>query len=163
MEKTIKITEYTEHNGLYFIEGTAEGVKRVLSNAYQLKTRIRIHLGDVKNGRVWLEEYDVIGRIGRSTGKIKVPLMLARSNSHGGGAILTDCILAIQSVESFRWLYKAENFQLPELSIETPANMPEGYTYSVIRDGKETQANFKSRLKAQNYIDFMRGKRMRVA
>jgi hypothetical protein len=39
--------------------------------------KIRLFYGDTQTGQSWFDEHDVVGRIGRSTGSIKVPLLVA--------------------------------------------------------------------------------------
>jgi len=158
--------EYIQHRDFYFNPATPLKVMDILNNLYQEKlqgheTRVRVYYGDIDTGEVWLEEHDVLGVIGRSTGPQRIPLLVHNSRAHGGGGLLTHCILGVQCTKSKRWIYKADNFKMPPLNIETPGNMPDGHLYSVAQNN-EVQASFKSRLKAQNYIDFMQGKRMTV-
>ena len=57
--------------GFYFDEKTEKNVIREILKAYNGKYRIRIWYGDEK--KTWNEEHDIIGNVGRSTGKIKNP------------------------------------------------------------------------------------------
>lgn len=158
--------EYKEYRGFWFNGDTPRAVKDVIVD--NRNKRVRLHIGDKETGRVWLEEHDVIGRVGRSIGSVNVPLII-EAGEIGGGEILTHCILAIQDTKTKKWLYRADNFKLPELkivpqnlSVTTKAGKPYKYTHAVVRDN-ETQANFTSEQKALNYIAFMRGERMRVS
>lgn len=151
-----------EYKGFWFSTNTPLQVRNTIVHAHSNLLRVRIHQGDRETGKVWLEEYDVIGRIGRSTGSQKIPLLIPRANSHGGGAILDHCILGIQCVDGGAWLYRAENMKLPELDIvKADIHAPE-LPYAVYQ-GREVQARFKTRQKAENYIAFMQGKRMKVS
>lgn len=144
-----------------FNDKTNQDVQRVISSAFNSKQRIRIVLGDNATGEDWLEEHDVIGTIGRSTGSIKTPLLIKYSRSLGGGAISTDCILKIVDVKSKRTLYEAENYQKPIL-VKCVSQL-EGYMYDVYvsKQGCNTlQARFKKEKQANNYIDFIHCKRM---
>ena len=85
--------EYREFDGLFFDINTDEKVMKELCQAYRGKYRIRFWYGD--NKKSWNDENDTIGTIGRSTGKIKIPLLIKSSRSYGGGAILDQCIVRI--------------------------------------------------------------------
>lgn len=100
----------------HFHEDTPQAVRDVLAEAYEAGTRIRIHCGNHKTGEVWLEERDVIGRVGRSTGPQKVPLLIATKRSSGGIHILDHCILRIQDVSGSD-LYRDPMYRQPDLDI----------------------------------------------
>lgn len=148
-----------EYKGFWFSVNTPHAVRNAITHAHAHGLRVRIHQGDIKTGRVWLEECDVMGRIGRSTGPQKVPLLIHSSRSYGGRALLDHCILGVQVTDGGSWLYKAPNFQLPEFEIE---QSPTHYLPFGVLSGGETQARFKTEKAAKNYIAFMRGERMRV-
>ena len=137
-------------------EKTSSRVATLLNNLNMSKQRVRIIYGDVNTGKDWLEEYDVIGTIGCSTGINKIPLLIKNSRSTGGGSILDHCILKIVDVKSKRVLYQHEKYVSPKFEIGFLAITGQ---YSVTVVGK-VQANFKTEKKAQNYIDFMLCKRM---
>lgn len=153
--------QYEKHGNLFFPVGTDANVIRVLNDCYDQKTRVRLHYGDAKTGRLWLEEHEVIGRVGRSTGDIRVPLLIKSSRSYGGGEILAGSIIGIQEVKTRRWLYRADNFQNPELEIHGDSNNL-NYPFAVHRVGEGVQANFKTHKQAASYVAFMHGARMRV-
>ena len=56
--------------------------------------RIRIYYGDVKTGRDWGDKDE--GYIGRTTGKIKRPILVHNTRSSGGSILLDDCIVKIE-------------------------------------------------------------------
>lgn len=144
-----------------FNDKTNLDVQRVINSAYNAKQRVRIVLGDNETGEDWLEEHDVIGTIGRSTGSIKTPLLIKSSRSLGGCAISTDCILKIVDVKSKRTLYEAKNYQKPVL-VKCASQMDD-YMYDIYvsKKGCNTlQARFKTEKQANNYIDFIHCKRM---
>ena len=142
-----------------FNEKTCDKVKTVLTECYNKQCRIRIWYGDAKTGLSWVEEYDVIGTIGRSTGKQKIPLLIKNSRSSGGG-ILCHCIIRIDVISSKRIIYKHPLFNVPSLGVYP--NLDEDtkakYPFIVLKYGT-IQARFKSRTSAYNYIDFMTGER----
>lgn len=137
-------------------EKTPSRVATLLNNLSMSQQRIRLVYGDTNTGKDWLEEYDVIGVIGRSTGAKQIPLLIKNSRSIGGGSILDHCILKIVDVKSKRVLYQHEKYVEPKFEIGFLAITGQ---YSVTVDGK-VQANFKTEKQAQNYIDFMLCKRM---
>ena len=87
---------YKEVNGTSYHEQTNDQVVRVLERVRRQQYRIRVHYGDVETGKDWNDQYDVTGTVGRSTGPIKVPLLIHNAMSHGGGSILDHCIVRIR-------------------------------------------------------------------
>lgn len=145
------MTEFT------FDAGTNDAVKAKLITIHKTRDRVRIVYGDPVTGKDWLEEYDVMGRIGRSTGEVKIPLLIANERSMGGGAILTANILKIVLVDNKKVLYQHEKYGEPKFEIGFLAITGQ---YSVSVGGK-VHANFKTHDAATKYIDFMLCKRMR--
>jgi hypothetical protein len=137
----------------YFDPGTDLKLVGVLEHCRQWVTLVRLVLGDTSTGESWLDECDVVGRIGRSTGSLKVPLLIAPGDD-GGPAILTTCILAVIAWQTGRFLYRHPAFRAPELSIR-PSIEP-GYAWDVLRDA-ETIARFRDIAQAGGYVAFMRG------
>ncbi len=147
--------KYKECLGTFFKKETPDGVCDVLSRYVGCSKRLRLFLGDAKTGKAWPEESDVVGRIGRSMGPLRVPLLLANARSSGGGAILDHCIVRIQ--EGQRVLYSHPLFDYG-LWVIKPATQ-DGYAASVHHDGKE-HALFHTKERALNYVLFMQGRRM---
>ena len=58
-------------------------------------TRLCIHYGDVVTGKAWGDIET--GRIGRSGGSIKIPLVIHNRRAMGGGALLDHCIVKIET------------------------------------------------------------------
>lgn len=99
MGNTIEVngTTYVEHDsGFWFHENTPEGVIRAIVDAYNADIRVHIDYGNVTTGQSWGETSDVDGYIGRSTGPVKVPLLIHNRRSRGGAAILDHCVLSIR-------------------------------------------------------------------
>lgn len=140
-------------------EKTPSRVATLLNNLSMSQQRIRLVYGDANTGKDWLEEYDVIGTIGRSTGVKQVPLLIKNSRSTGGGSILDHCILKIVDVKSKRILYQHEKYVSPDFTIQYGTSIEHGYNYAVFCNNT-VQANFKTEKQAQKYIDFMLCKRM---
>jgi hypothetical protein len=70
-------------NGTSYHDSTPDAVIRVLESARLNRTRLHISFGDPDSGRDWLEEFESHGYVGRSTGPVKVPLILATRRSVG--------------------------------------------------------------------------------
>ncbi len=83
-------------NGTHYAEGTDQDVIDVLEEVRASQSRIRIHYGNTYTGCDWNEEYDVTGRLNRSMGPVRVPILLYRINAICGPAILDHCIVRIR-------------------------------------------------------------------
>lgn len=132
----------------HFHPETPEAVKAALLKAYRSPVggRVRLVLGDVKTGKPWNEEHDIMGYICASMGPQKVPLLRYSRRSFGGPAILDHCILAIICIKTGRWTYKADNF--------TPSDIKaSGLTVTI--DGEQF-ANCSTIAEAQTLASFMR-------
>ena len=143
-----------------FNEKTCEAVKTVLNECYNSKLRIRIWYGDTKTGVSWLDEYDTMGTIGRSTGQQKIPLLIKNSRSSGGGGILCHCIIRIDVIGSRRTIYEHPLFTVPTLGVypNIDEDTKTKYPFIVLKYGT-IKARFKSRTSAYNYVGFMTGER----
>lgn len=143
-----------------FDKNTCDKVKTVLTDCYNKQYRVRLWYGDTKTGLSWMDEYDMMGTIGRSTGKQKIPLLIKNSRSSGGGGILCHSIIRIDVISSGRTIYKHPLFNVPTLGVYP--NLEEDtkteYPFIVLKHGT-IQARFKTEKSAYNYIDFMLGDR----
>ena len=149
--------KYQIKNGVSYDARTPNRVVFLLANALGSHTRLRLHYGDTKSGKSWFEENDTIGYIGRSTGEVKIPLLIKNNRSTGGGGILDHCIIGIQNMAK-TWLYKHPTLQLGSWSV-TIGSTEEGYDAEVLESGK-VHARFKTVDRATKYVAFMRGERM---
>lgn len=157
----------------WFSTETAPEVRRVLERYRKSGSTIRIFYGDSATGRDWLEEFDMVGTIGRSMGPMRVPLLIAQGEN-GGGALLTGSIVRLVDVYSGKTVYVHPKYHQPkmmlrELTHETFSDAKGktrkltdmGYTHGVWvegKDGKESNhANFKSLGKASHWLAFMAG------
>lgn len=168
---------YRVVNGHYYSSGMLlknEGVLEVypnISNSDKLinvleacisnrNKRVRVWYGE-DDGRSWLEEYDVIGRITTSGGNIKIPILLNNGKSYCGGALLTGRIIRIDDVESHKTLFQQDNFYVPDMELRT--HDVEGYAESVYvklaNNEYINEANFKKEGAGERWIQFMKGER----
>ncbi len=162
----VKFRDVREPSGTYYHDTTPRPVIDALESARESDARVRLFTGDGKTGREWYDEWHVIGRIGRSTGPICIPILTHSNRSHGGPAILTDCIvrLIVNGREVYRHpKYKPSVFTVRALRADEKCGgkllRRMGYTHTAAING-ETQANFKSLAKAQRWVAFMKGERL---
>lgn len=111
LDKTYKVL----NNTWYHID-TNDMVITLLDEFRQKRRTIRLNYGNVVSGRCW-DDRDETGTISRSTGPVKVPLLIEKSDDDGGDAILTHCIVRIASYKLNHTLYQSSNFHMT----------PEGY------------------------------------
>lgn len=151
------------HRDLWFKKETPLQVCDALALAYARQLRVRIWLGDPVTGVAWTDEHDVVGTIGRSTGQRKVPLLINRTNSCGGGAVLDHCIVRIDRTDGGGTVYKHPKFTNPADTwrvtgtadwqhLELPA-------FSVVDQAGSAQARFDKETTALRWLAFMRGER----
>jgi hypothetical protein len=143
--------------GTWFKRTTPPHVRRILETYRETGKWLRLFYGDASTGRDWLEENDVLGRIGRSMGPQKVPL-LVEPGECGGCAILDDCIVRILDVATGRELYRHPQYHYGTMEIHA-ATCREGYTHGVWVNG-QNHANFRSLETAAHWIAFMTGHSM---
>ncbi len=145
-------------SGTYYSEKTSDDVIRVLESLRGTSQRVKIYLGDKNTGRDWMEEDGKVGKIGRSSGPIKIPILLKTINSDGGGAILDDCIVKIVTspISSARVLYVHPRYHQPvmEITNEGLDGKPE-YTHTV-RIGGEAYSRHTSERSAQRLVALLR-------
>lgn len=119
------------------------------------RTKVRIWSGDLDTGRPWLDDCDVLGKIGRSTGLMKIPL-LVEAGACGGGGLLVSNILRIASAPSGVTLYQHPGFTMPQFTLQSSS--AKTYRHEVLAYG-QVQARFNAEGKALAWIEFMLGRR----
>lgn len=174
------IIYYVEKNGMYFEVGIFLGrenklkvyknvnnsLMNILLNSFAYRFRIRIWYGDQETGRSWNEQYDTMGRIGRTTGNIKIPILVKNSRSWGGEVVLVGSIIRIDAIEDKRTLWEVPNFHVEDMKVYEVFGY-KNYKYRVAKLSEdsgewEDQASFKTEKQAHNWVAFMRGKRYRT-
>jgi hypothetical protein len=138
----------------YFDPGTDPKAARALETCRRDGRKVRLMLGDTATGRCWLEEHDVVGRIGRSSGTLKVPLLI-EPGADGGTAILTNCLLCIVEWDTGRDIFRHPAFRLPDLTIR---HVPQEHKlpWQVLHEGSVAAA-FRDVGQAGAYLAFMCG------
>ena len=148
--------EYKSINGTSYDVRTPNEVVAILENARQSRTRLHVSLGDTETGHDWLEENDVYGFVGRSTGTIKIPLLVHNRRSLGGPGLLDHCIVRIRTSSGGRLLWQHPGYHHGRLEIRQKADavmLPDGrvLTVDVLRDG-EIHASFETIAKARHWV-----------
>lgn len=149
----LRLYKVTSSNTWYDHE-TPDGVIEVLEGLRESRKPVRMFYGDDESGLDWNEEHEMFGRIGRSTGSVKIPLMIV-GGADGGGGILTHCIVQLMQGGKILWahpLYHSKEFSTRENNGEHKDKLP----FEVLRDG-EVHARFKTLEKVNKYIAFMKG------
>lgn len=103
--------KYKIVDGTSYHEETDSIIVDILEDCRRNKTRIVLDYGDVKTGQSWGEVYGIQGRIGRSMGPSKIPILLHNTRSMGGVAILDHCIVKISESKGGRVLYRHPNYK----------------------------------------------------
>lgn len=138
-------------NGTYYHIDTPEQVVSWLETSMARNQRIRVFYGDTNTGADWLEENDTMGTIGRSTGKIKIPILIKRSTSTGGLSVLDHAIVKITTGK--HTVYQHPKYHLPELTVHA-----DGGHHWVMAD-KKYHARFITKSQANRFISFLKGER----
>lgn len=164
---------YTESNGFFFHVNTNSDVRTALAQAFASRSTVRIWFGDIVTGRAWAEENDVLGKVGRSTGRIKVPL-LVEPGEDCGGHMLDHCIVRIdvvkrrslrsdesrvdgtkaRSVLEGATVYSHLSFHTGNWEVRESDTV--GFASTVTLDG-QIHARFINSRQAPKFVSFMRG------
>jgi hypothetical protein len=139
----------------YFEPNTPPAVIKVLETYREEQNPIRLFLGDAQTGQDWYEENDVVGYIGRSTGMMKVPL-LVEPGEHGGCAILCASIVKIMDVVSEAVLWEHPTYINSMAMRQTQQPSDDGYQYEAF-NSKGVHARFRSVGEAHDYVRFITG------
>lgn len=140
---------YKVVNGLSFAEGTNDQVCSLISNLSR-STRIRVWYGDTITGRSWNEENDITGYVGRSTGTVKVPLLINNTRSYGGPEMFSDSIIKMVDTRTKRVMYQHPTFNQPVFTNNGA---------EILENGEHFGRN-STPASAARFCDFMNGKRM---
>lgn len=101
----MKDIKYKVVNGTSYHEETPDKLVEILERLRAGKTRIVLDYGDTKTGKSWGDIYDITGHLSRSTGSIKIPILIHNKRSIGGGSILDHCIIKISESKGKKVLY----------------------------------------------------------
>lgn len=151
----------------WFDARTPKAVQDVLESYRSTGRPLRLFLGDPKTGRDWLEESDCVGKIERSLGPMRAPIILER-HKNCGPAILTDCVVRILDASTGAELYRHPTYSQPMMRlVAAPSyDAAEGYKQVVeVQDDAsghwDVHARFTTPGKAASWLAFMRGETCR--
>ena len=116
-------------DGTCYIEGTPPELIDVLERCRKERIRIRAfwcykiteklpEFTDYNYGEAWCDEHDVLGYVGRSTGKVKVPLLVYNARSWGGCGLTTTHLGCVMDTKTHEVLWKYEHFHFPVMKVE---------------------------------------------
>ncbi len=140
-------------SGTCYHADTPELVVEVLETVRKNQRKVRLFYGDTQTGQSWFDEHDVVGRIGRSTGSIKVPLLI-EPGEIGGPALLDQCLIRIDTPRKV--LYQHDQFRVGDFALVR--GKLKRLPWEVLID-QAVHARFREKREAQRYMDFMQGKR----
>jgi hypothetical protein len=139
-------------SGTSYEAGTPPEISGIIDQEMDSNNRLRLFYGNTETGNDWNEEFHTIGYVSRSSGKVKVPILLPHADSKKGITILTTHIVKIIKINNSRRGSDVVLYQHPEYSpgrIERSGNI-------VFRNGI-SHAKFLSPKKAQQYVEFLLG------
>ncbi|MCG7871034.1 MAG: hypothetical protein JAZ11_02900 [Candidatus Thiodiazotropha lotti] len=158
MEKRKRLLDLLARNkkdlGTWFNPKTPIPVCEVLDRIREQGEKVRLFYGNAETGLDWNEEQNVIGRIGRSMGLLKVPLLLDDEEGIGGTAILDHCLVRIIRIEDGKELYRHSSYHLRH--IEAVPGDDSNYPVKVLADGSD-YAFFKTEGEAYHWLAFIMG------
>ena len=94
-------------NGTSYAAETSDRLIALLERLRAARTRVVFVYGDPKTGIAWGPDATPDrGRIGRSTGSEKIPLLIRTSRSLGGEGLLDHCIVEIRESKGARVIYR---------------------------------------------------------
>jgi len=161
-------------NGTTYDDRTDKMVIDILEHVRRNKIWVILHYGFTHHegkstGKDWNEENDVTGTINRSSGRVKVPLIICRDNSSVASPISTDCIVRIRTVIAGVELYKHPAYHQGVFSVraiqddemvswsQPPCSLKsKGFNYAVDVDGVN-YANFRTLRAARIFVRRMTG------
>jgi len=91
-------------DGTTYKDETPQRVVEILERSRNVRQRVCIRYGDAQTGRAW-DDPRMCGHVGRSTGSIKIPLLIKTRRSTGGEGILDAHVVRITEPGTKRVLY----------------------------------------------------------
>lgn len=150
----------TTDDGTHYPATVPDELIQVLESARLNEKRVRLFYGDPKTGIDFLEQHDIIGRIGRTGGIVKSPILLMRENSSGGPLIPVDIVLKVTDAKTKKVLYQHPLYKEPEFIVQ---KNDIDKTYSIIyNDEVHAVFPFGKEKEMENYMNFKKGKRNKI-
>lgn len=143
--------------GMYSSE-TPMVVQKILDHYMSVDTcsQLRVFYGDMKTGRDYVDDIDVIGRIGSIGAPLKFPTLILRD---GSMTLLGPNIVRLMEVDSYTDLYRHENYHQPSVRIVSVVGAFK-FECGITVNGVKSHKTFKSYSKAANYVAFLDGESM---
>jgi hypothetical protein len=138
-------------SGTCYHAETPKKVINLLEKLLKDRAEVRIFYGNTDTGQSWFEENDVVGRIDRSTGSVKIPLLVPVGDS-GGPGLLDHCIIRIDARD--RTLYKHKSFRVGDMTLSKCDDVK--YPWVVFIDNV-LHARFEFNVQAIKLMDFLQG------
>lgn len=137
----------------WYSPGTPVAVRKILERYRIEGGRIRLFYGDPATGRDWLEENDVVGTVGRSSGTLKVPLLIPPGDC-GGPAISDNCLIRLCDADSGEELWRCRNYRVPTFRIVESGDPKLNWAVEV---NGALHARFVTCTRAAAWVAFMSG------
>ncbi len=153
----VTFIDVAEPSGTYYRQGAPREVVSAIEAAMKSRKRIRIFMGDDETGRDWLEENEVSGFVGRSTG-VRPCALLVPQGADGGSPIDGSNIvrLLVDGTE----VYRHPKYQKPSILTGFEGAYPDCPFGAWVNGEKDPHARFKTVKQADRWAAFMRGERM---
>jgi len=104
--------KYKVYNGVSYSANTSDEMIYILDRLKGNRERVIFRFGDTKTGKDWGEDSDIMGRIGQSTGEVKIPLLVHSRRSMGGGGLLSGNIVKIIKSKGKSTVYKHPSYHM---------------------------------------------------
>lgn len=155
---------YQIYRGTYYTDGmimadgthdnraTPQKVMEILETyrTRKIETPIRVFYGS-EDGCSWMDENFIAGHVGRSNGRIKIPILMA-PDAISGGALLDACIIRIDTRRVTLWSHA--NFHTPAMSLKVGDLLELPYE---VWWNDRVQARFFLRKQAERYMGILSG------
>lgn len=102
---------YVKVNGTSYRSTTPREIIDVLESARLNNIRIELEYGVIETGQSWGEVCGIQGYVGRSTGTVKIPILVYNKRSIGGGGILDNHIVRIRTTRGKKVLYQHHSYK----------------------------------------------------
>ncbi len=141
-EQTFKVTD----EGTYYHVGTPDSLVHILEKARTNKTRVKVYLGDAVTGKDWMEESDKMGFIGRSSGPIKIPIIMKYEGAPGGTDLMPENIVKLSTAYIGTVLYQTKNYHQPSMELVEDGDGEDNYAILI---NEEVYSRHKTKRSAQ--------------
>lgn len=136
-------------NGTTYHDETPRELAEILERCRENGTPVLIRYGDRQTGRDWMEENDVRGRLARSMGPVKVPLLIA-GREVGGPSVLDHCIVKLVHDKTRAVLWKHRTYNRPAVTLH-----PLPGWHSMAKHDGEVVARFSTARQERAYMRIM--------